>query len=57
MEKLLSKYFIPGKTFGIDDYEKNGGYKAAKAVFERFPDPKGLIEEVKKSNQIGRAHV
>ncbi len=52
MEKLLSKYFVPGKTFSIDEYIQDGGYKAAKEMFERF-DSKALIEEVKKSNLRG----
>jgi NADH-quinone oxidoreductase subunit F len=52
MEKLISKYFIPGKTFTIDEYIADGGYNAARDVFSKF-DPKGLIEEVKKSNLRG----
>lgn len=52
MEKLISQYFIPGKTFFLDDYLKDGGYEAARSVFKRF-DPRGLIEEVKKSNLRG----
>lgn len=52
MEKLLSKYFIPGKTFTIDEYIADGGYKAAREMFGRF-DSKSLIEEVKKSNLRG----
>ena len=52
MEKLISKYFVPGKTFGIEEYMKDGGYEAARKAFERF-DSKGLIEEVKKSNLRG----
>lgn len=52
MEKLISKYFIPGKTFFIDDYLADGGYKTAREMFERF-DAKGVIEEVKKSNLRG----
>lgn len=50
--KLLSKFFIQGKTFWMDEYEKEGGYKAAKEMFDRF-DAKALIEEVKKSNLRG----
>ncbi len=52
MEKLISKYFIPGKTFSIDEYIADGGYSAAQDVFKRF-DQKALIEEVKKSNLRG----
>lgn len=52
MEKLLSKYFIPGKTFWIDEYMQQDGYKAAREMFDRF-DSKALIEEVKKSNLRG----
>ena len=52
MEKLISSYFVPGKTFRIEDYLAGGGYEAARNMFSRF-DPKGLIEEVKKSNLRG----
>ena len=52
MEKLISKYFVPGKTFWLEDYEKGGGYQAAHGMFTRF-DAKSLIEEVKKSNLRG----
>ncbi len=52
MEKLISKYFVTGKTFGMDEYLADGGYEAARKAFEGF-DPKGLIEEVKKSNLRG----
>ncbi len=52
MEKLISKYFVPGKTFFMDEYAADGGYKAAREMFDRF-DAKALIEEVKKSNLRG----
>lgn len=52
MEKLLSKYFVKGKTFWIDEFEQSGGYAMAREVFTRF-DSKALIEEVKKSNLRG----
>jgi NADH-quinone oxidoreductase subunit F len=52
MEKLISKYFVPGKTFSLGEYVKEGGYEAASAVFEKFT-PKDLIEEVKRSNLRG----
>ncbi len=52
MEKLLSKYFIPGKTFWVEDYLADGGYTAAREVFNKF-DSKSLVEEVKKSNLRG----
>ncbi len=52
MEKLISKYFVPGKTFFLEDYIKEGGYQSAKKAFEKF-DAKGLIEEVKKSGLRG----
>ncbi len=52
MEKLLSKYFIPGKTFSLDEYIQDGGYSAAREMFSKF-DSKSLIEEVKKSNLRG----
>lgn len=50
--KLLSKFFVPGKTFWIDEYEKEGGYTSVKGMFERF-NSKTLIDEVKKSNLRG----
>lgn len=52
MEKILSKFFIPEKTFWIDEYEKTGGYEQARTVFDRFTR-EALIEEVKKSNLRG----
>src|SRR3989338_4607004 len=52
MEKLISKYFIPGKTFWLEEYLADGGYQAARRAFGQF-DSKGLIEEVKKSNLRG----
>jgi len=52
MDKLISKYFIPGKATSGDEYIADGGYKAAREAFDRF-DPKGLIDEVKKSNLRG----
>ncbi len=52
MEKLISKYFVPGKTFGLEDYLKDGGYEAARNMFAKH-DAKSLIEEVKKSNLRG----
>ena len=53
MEKMLSKYFIPDKTFSLAEYEQDGGYEAAKTMFVKFADPKLLVEEVKKSNLRG----
>jgi len=52
VEKLISKYFIPGKTFSLEEYSSDGGYEAARKAFERF-DAKGLIEEIKRSNLRG----
>lgn len=52
MEKLISKYFIPGKTFWLEEYLADGGYEAARTAFEKM-DPKAVIEEVKKSNLRG----
>ncbi len=52
MEKLLSKYFVPGKTFSLEEYLQDGGYTAAREMFTKF-DSKALIEEVKKSNLRG----
>ncbi|MBI3307686.1 MAG: NADH-quinone oxidoreductase subunit NuoF [Candidatus Omnitrophica bacterium] len=52
MEKIISKYFIPGKTFFLDEYLADGGYEAARQMFTKN-DPKAVIEEVKKSNLRG----
>ncbi|HXV28626.1 MAG TPA: SLBB domain-containing protein, partial [bacterium] len=52
MERLISKYFIPGKTFSFSDALAEGGYQAARAVFEKYP-PKDLIDLVKQSNLRG----
>lgn len=52
MEKLLSRYFEPGKTFWIDEAVKTGAYEQARGMFERF-NRESLIEEVKKSNLRG----
>ncbi|MCB9799182.1 MAG: NADH-quinone oxidoreductase subunit NuoF [Candidatus Omnitrophica bacterium] len=52
MEKLISKYFVPGKTFSIDEYIADGGYQAIRTVFEKL-DSASLIETVKKSNLRG----
>jgi len=52
MEKLISKYFVPGKTFWMEECLQDGGYAAAKSVFEKL-DAAGTIEEVKKSNLRG----
>jgi NADH-quinone oxidoreductase subunit F len=52
MEKLLSKFFEPGRVYGLADYEKEGGYQAVRAVLEKM-DAKAVIEEVKKSNLRG----
>jgi len=52
VEKLISQYFLPGKTFSLAEYEKLGGYEAIRSVLKRF-DPRSLIEEVKKSNLRG----
>lgn len=52
MEKLISKYFVPGKTFWMEDYLEDGGYAAAKKVFTQM-EALQAIEEVKKSNLRG----
>lgn len=52
MEKLISDYFVPGKTFSLAEYLQKGGYETAKKVMKDF-DAKGVIEEVKKSNLRG----
>lgn len=52
MEKLISKYFVAGKTFWIDEYVQDGGYQAAKTVFEKH-NRDSVIEEVKKANLRG----
>src|SRR3989338_5435468 len=52
MEKVISKYFVPGKTFTLQEYLADGGYKAARQSLEKM-DPKAVVEEVKKSNLRG----
>jgi NADH-quinone oxidoreductase subunit F len=52
MEKLISKFFIKDKTFWMDDYLKEDGYKAATAVFEKH-NRASIIDEVKKANLRG----
>jgi len=52
MEKLISKYFIPGKTFWLEDYLADGGYQAARTVFEKY-QPKDVVDLVKQSNLRG----
>lgn len=51
MEKLISKFFIPGKTFSLDEYEKEGGYQGIRKAMGM--DYKAVVEEVKKSNLRG----
>lgn len=52
MEKLISKFFVPGKTFLLEEYVRAGGYEAARSVFSRF-EPSALVDEVKKSGLRG----
>ncbi|MBU3759395.1 MAG: NADH-quinone oxidoreductase subunit F, partial [Candidatus Omnitrophica bacterium] len=52
MKKILSRFFIPGKTFWIEDYEREGGYEQARRVLEGFTR-EAVIDEVKKSNLRG----
>ncbi|MFA6599563.1 MAG: NADH-quinone oxidoreductase subunit NuoF [Candidatus Omnitrophota bacterium] len=52
MEKLISKYFVPGKTFSLEEYVHDGGYKAAWTIFETRT-PADVIEAVKRSNLRG----
>jgi len=52
MEKLISKYFVPGKSFSLEEYAKDGGYQAAREVLSDS-DAKTVIEKIKKSNLRG----
>jgi len=52
MKKLISRYFVPGKTFWVEEYQKDGGYEAARKVFETMTR-EAVIDEVKKSNLRG----
>lgn len=51
-KKLISKFFERGQTYPLEDYLREGGYEAARGVFEKFT-PDNVIEEVKKSNLRG----
>lgn len=51
MEKLISKFFVHGKTFSLAEYEREGGYQGIRKALEM--DYKAVVEEVKKSNLRG----
>jgi NADH-quinone oxidoreductase subunit F len=53
MEQVLFKYINEPEQYRLDNYVKNGGYKAlARVLKEMKPDE--LIEEIKKSGVRGR---
>jgi len=52
MEKLMSRYFVPGKTFWMEEYASSGGYKAARKAVTEWKG-EDLIEEVKRANLRG----
>ncbi|MFZ5802389.1 MAG: NADH-quinone oxidoreductase subunit NuoF [Candidatus Omnitrophota bacterium] len=52
MEKLISKFFVPGKTFEFEDYEREGGYRTLRAVLEKRT-PAEVVDEVKRSQLRG----
>ena len=53
MEQVLFKYIGEPEQFKIENYIKNGGYKAIRKVLKEY-EPEDLIEEVKKSGVRGR---
>ena len=54
MDRPLTKNIRPGEgPFNIEQYEKAGGYQAARKALLRMK-PEEIIEEVKKSNLKGR---
>jgi NADH-quinone oxidoreductase subunit F len=54
MEKPLTKNIKPGREpFNLREYEKAGGYKAARKAIKEM-EPKKVQEEVKNSNLKGR---
>lgn len=50
-EKLISKYFVEGKTFSLAEYEADGGYQAIRKALEMKRED--IVETVKKANLRG----
>jgi NADH-quinone oxidoreductase subunit F len=51
-EKLLTQYFGLKNFYQIDEYLKQGGYRAVQKALQMKPDE--ILEEVKKANLRGR---
>jgi NADH-quinone oxidoreductase subunit F len=51
-EKLLTQYFDLKNFYQIDEYLKQGGYRAVQKALQMKPDE--ILEEVKKANLRGR---
>jgi len=51
-EKLLTQYFGLENFYQIDEYLKQGGYRAVQKALQMKPDE--ILEEVKKANLRGR---
>ena len=52
-ENILTQQFSLENVFKIDEYVKQGGYKAVKKALQEMK-PEGILEEVKKANLRGR---
>jgi NADH-quinone oxidoreductase subunit F len=52
-ENILTQQFSLENVFKIDEYIKQGGYKAVKKALQEMK-PEGILEEVKKANLRGR---
>jgi NADH-quinone oxidoreductase subunit F len=52
-ENILTQQFRLENVFKIDEYIKQGGYKAVKKALQEMK-PEGILEEVKKANLRGR---
>jgi NADH-quinone oxidoreductase subunit F len=52
-ENILTQQFSLENVFEIDEYVKQGGYKAVRKALQEMK-PEGILEEVKKANLRGR---
>jgi NADH-quinone oxidoreductase subunit F len=52
-ENILTQQFSLENVFEIDEYMKQGGYKAVRKALQEMK-PEGILEEVKKANLRGR---
>jgi len=52
-EKYLSQYFGNPDSHSLEHYEKHGGYREAKKIYNSRPKPQEVIEAVKKSHLRG----